>query len=120
MLKNIDKKKIEAFELWCYRPLLRISWTEKKANEWILNKIDVSERLRTTINRWKMTFIEHILRGKDLTSDVLLGMVWGTRGRGKPKVRYSDNIKEISGGGSMIQLYRMAQGRRKWRATVVI
>ena len=44
VLKNIDKKKIEAFELWCYCRLLRISWTEKKTNEWILNKMDVRER----------------------------------------------------------------------------
>ena len=119
VLKNIDKKKIEAFELWCYCRLLRISWTEKKTNEWILNKMDVSERLLTTINRRKMAFVGHILRGKDITSDLLVGMVYGMRGRGRPKVRYSDNIKEISGGKSMLQLYRMAQDRRKWRATAV-
>ena len=71
MLKNIDKKKIEAFELWCYRRLLRISWTEKKTNEWILNKMDVSERLLTTINRRKMAFVGHRLRGKDITSDFI-------------------------------------------------
>ena len=45
-----------------------------------------------------MAFVGHILRGKDITSDLLLGMVYGMRGRGRPKVRYSDNIKEISGG----------------------
>ena len=117
VLKNIDKKKIEAFELWCYRRLLRISWTEKKTNEWILNKMDVSERLLTTINRRKVAFVGHMLRGKDITNDLLLGMVYGMRGR--PKVRYSDNIKEISGGKSMLQLYRMEQDRRKWRATAV-
>ena len=81
--------------------------------------MDVSERLLTTINRRKMAFVGHILRGKDITSDLLLGMVYGMRGRGRQKVRYSDNIKEISGGKSMLQLYRMAQDRRKWRATVV-
>ena len=96
--KNIDKRKIEAFESWYYRRLLRISWTEKKTDEWILNKMDVSERLLTTINRRKMTFVGHILRGKDITSDILLRMVYGMRGRGRPTVRYSDNIKEISGG----------------------
>ena len=115
MLKNIDKKKIEAFELCCYRPLLRISWTEKKTNEWILNKMDVSERLLTTINRRKMAFVGHILRGKGITNDLLLGMVYGMGGRGRPEVRYSDNIKEISGGKSMLQ----SQGRGKWRATAV-
>ena len=80
-MKNIDKKKIEAFELWCYRRLLRISRTEKTTNEWILNKMDVSERLLTTIDCRKMSVIGHILRGKDITSDLLLGMVYDTRGK---------------------------------------
>ena len=81
--------------------------------------MNVSERLLTTINCKKMAFIGHILRGKDITSDLILGMVYGTRGRGRSKVRLSDNIKEISGERSMIQLYRMAQDRMKWRATAV-
>ena len=72
VVKNIGKNKTEAFELWCYRRLLRISWTEKKTNEWILNKMDVSERLLTTVNRRKMASIGHKLRGKDITSDLLL------------------------------------------------
>ena len=45
VLKNIDKKMIEEFELWCYRSFLRISWIKKKTTEWILNKVDVSKRL---------------------------------------------------------------------------
>ena len=98
---------------------MRTSWTENKTNEWILNKMDESERLLTTINRRKKAFIKHILRRKDITNDLLLGMVHGKRGRGIPKARYSDNIKEISRGRSMIQLYRMAQDKEKWRATVV-
>ena len=119
VLKNIDKKKVEAFELWCYRHLLCISWTDKKTNEWVLNKMNVSKRLLATINCRKMAFVGHIQRGKDITTDLLLGMVYGTRGRGRPKVIFGDNIKEISGGRSMTQLYRMAQDRRKWRATAV-
>ena len=110
VLKNIDRKKIEAVELWCYRRLFCICWTEKKTKEWILNKMDVSQRLLTTINcRRKMGFIGHTLRRKDITRDLLLGMVYCTRGRGSPKVRHSDNIKEISGGRRMVQLYRMVQ-----------
>ena len=115
-MKNIDKKKFEAFEIWCYRRLLRISWTEKKTNEWIRNKMDVSERLLAAINLKKMAFVGHVLKGKEITNDLLLEKVYGRRGRGRPKARYSDNIKEISGGRSMIQLYRMAQDREKWKA----
>ena len=63
--------------------------------------MDASERLLATINCRKMAFVGHILKGKDITSAFLLGMVYGTRGRGRPKVRSSNNIKEISGGRSM-------------------
>ena len=108
VMKNIDKKKIEAFELWFYRCSFHISCSEKKTNEWVLNKMDVSKRLLTIINFWTIAFVGHILKGKDITSGSLLWMVYGTRGRGRPKVRYNDNIKEISGGRSMIQLHRMA------------
>ena len=77
-----DKKKIEAFEVWCYHHLLLICWTGKTTNDWVLNKMDVSKRLLATITCGKMAFVGHILRGKDITSDLLLGMVYGTRGRG--------------------------------------
>ena len=113
-IENIDKKKIEAFELWCY-----CSWTEKKTNEWILNKMDITKRLQTTINHRKMAFIGHILKGKDITSYLLLGKVYGMRRRRSPKVKYSGNIKDISSGRSMIQVYRIALDRRKWRAMAV-
>ena len=63
LFKNIDRK-IEAFELWRYRRLLRISWAEKKTKEWILNKMDISERLLQ-----KIAFIGHKLKGKDITSE---------------------------------------------------
>ena len=66
-----------------------------------------------------MSFSGHILRRKDIINDLLLGVAYGTRGRRRPKVRYSDNIKRISGGRIMIQLYRMAQDTKKWRATAV-
>ena len=57
VLKNMDKKKIEAFELWWYRRLLRISWTDKKTNDWVLNKMDVNKRLLATINCRKMALL---------------------------------------------------------------
>ena len=69
------------------------SWTQKKTSEWFLDRMDVSERLLAAVNRRKMAFIDHTLRGKNKTGDLLLGMVYGTRGRGKPEVRYNDSIE---------------------------
>ena len=53
VLKMLDEKKIEAFEMWSYRRLLKISWTDMESNEWVLEKMNCKERLPTTINRRK-------------------------------------------------------------------
>ena len=81
--------------------------------------MDVSKRLLTTMNHRKMAFIGQIVKGKDITNNLLLGMVNGKSGGERPKARYSNNTREISCGRNMVQLYRMAQDRGKWRAMVV-
>ena len=113
VLKKSDENKIDAFELWRYRRLLRISWTDKKSNEWVLEKMDCKERLLATLNRKKMSFVGHILRRKDISCDLFMGSVYGKRGRGRAKTRYSDNIKERAGGRSIVEIYRLALDRDK-------
>ncbi|KAG1653301.1 Symplekin [Nymphon striatum] len=102
VLKTSDKKKIDAFEVWCYRRLLRISWTERKTNEWVLDKIGNPESLRTKLSRRKMSFVGHIFRSNDIDKELLMGTAYGNRGRGRPKTRFSDNIKEIGGGRILV------------------
>ena len=119
ILKTTDKKKINSFELWCYRLLLRINWTDTKSNQYVLGKIGTSERLLTAIVKRKMAFVGHIFRKGDICKDLLTGTVYGKRGRGRPKTRYSDNIREFGGNWSFVDLYRLAQNRQAWRATAV-
>ena len=66
VLKTTDKKKMKSFELWCYRRLLRIKWTDKQTNEYVLSKIATSERLLTTIVKRKMAFVGHVFRKGDI------------------------------------------------------
>ena len=66
-----------------------------------------------------MSFVGHILGCKDISCDLFMGIVYGNRGRGRQKTRYSDNIKERAGGRSIVEIYRLAQDRDKWRATAV-
>ncbi|KAG1664217.1 Relaxin receptor 2 [Nymphon striatum] len=95
VLTKADKKKISAFELWCYRRLLRISWTERKTNEWVLSRMNCNERvLLTSINERKMTFVGHVLRKHNFEKNLLTGSVYRKRGSGRPKIWHSDNIKE--------------------------
>ena len=119
VLKKSDEEKIKAFEMWCYRRLLRISWTEMRSNEWVLEKMDCEERLLTTINRRKMTFVGHVLRYKDISCDLFMDIECGNIGRGRPKTRYSDNIRDTAGIRSIVAIYRLAQDRGKCRATAV-
>ena len=67
-----------------------------------------------------MSFVGHVLRHKDISCDLFMGSVRGNRGRGRPKTRYSDNIKDRAGlKYCIVAFYRLAQDRDKWRATEV-
>ena len=113
MVKKKDKKRINSFELWCYRQVLRISWIEKKMNEEVLRRNNCKDRLLGTLNRRKLKFIGHVMRSKSLEKNLMTGMVIENRGRGKPKTRLSDNIKDICG-LMMVQVERNAQDRVEW------
>ena len=84
MLKATNKKKVNSFEPWCYRCLLRINSTDKKTNKYVLSKIGTSERLLTTNVKETMDFVGHTFRKGDICKDVLLGTVYGEREKGKP------------------------------------
>ena len=72
-LKKSDEEKIKAFEMWCNRRLLRISWTDMRSYEWVLEKMDCKERLLTTIDRRKISFVGHVLMHKDISCDFFMG-----------------------------------------------
>ena len=109
VLKSIDKKKTTSFELWCYHRLLRTSWTDKKSNEHVLSNSGIVERLLVVVARRKLAFIGHAFRKYDIYKDLQTGGVYGKRGRGRPKVRFSDNIRGFGGSQSFAGLYRLAQ-----------
>ena len=117
VLKKKDKKRVNSFELWCYRRVLRISWTEKKTNDEVLRRITCKDRLLDILNRRKLKFVGHVMRSESLEKNLLTGMVIGNRRRGRPKTRLSDNIKDICG-LTMVQVERKAQDRVEWRRMV--
>ena len=117
VLKTSDNKKIESFELWCYQRLLRISWVKKITNEEVIRRSGCQRRLIDIINERKLTFIGHVLRSEHLSKLLLTGMVYGPRGRGRPKTRYSDSMRAICG-ISITEAARMAQDRERWRNRV--
>ena len=114
------EKKINSFELRCYRRVLRIPWTDKRTNKSVLEQIgNVPENwLQNTIMRQKLKFFGHIKRHECLERDIYEGLVEGKRGRGRPRRRWSQDITErlqttVANAG------RRAQDRDAYRRAVI-
>ena len=116
-MKESEKKRLESFELWCYRRLLRISWTSRTTNVEVLQRIQPEACILDTVYRRKSSLVDHIIReGGELSRTLLLGTVYGPRGRGPPKTRVIDEITKACGGThAMIQ---QAKDRRVCRRFV--
>ena len=117
MTKN-DRKRVDAFEMWCYRRLLGVSWMEKRSNNWVLEKVGVELTVRGSINGRKLRYFGHINR-RDVSVEklILQGSVEGSRGRGRPITSWTDDIKRITG-LSMAEATQMTANRTEWRTLV--
>ena len=109
-------KRLSAFEMWCYRRMLRISWTEKVSNEEVLERAKIKKRLYNIIQTKKLQYFGHIIRqnGDTLHRTVLDGKVNGSRGRGRPRTKWTTNITKWTG-LEYHQAVRQAPHRQEWR-----
>ena len=116
------QRRIRAFENKCYRKLLRVSYTEHRTNEDVLEEITAragpQEPLLTTVKRRKLAWFGHHTRHSSLTKIVMQGTVPGQRKRGRQKKLWMDNVKEWTELGYP-ELLRRAGDRQRWRKTVV-
>ncbi|KAI5754035.1 hypothetical protein M8J77_005263 [Diaphorina citri] len=114
-------KKINAFENWCYRRILKISWRDKITNREVLRRMGKShfEWLKIIQER-KLKFAGHVLRGSSggLMMDVIEGDMERPRTRGRPRRIWFDDIKEWLNVSSMEEFKNMAQDRQAFRSTV--
>ena len=110
-----DRSKVQAFEMWCWRKMLRISWKEHKTNEFVRCQVGEYTPLYHKIVRNKLQYFGHISRreGDCLEKIIVQGMMEGQRRRGRQKTRWTDGIKE-STGLSVTAAYRIAQDRHSW------
>ena len=106
--------KLEAFEMWLHKRMLRISWKEHKTNGIVLHKIKTKRSLLNTIKKRKCQYFGHIIRGDGVQRLLMEGRINGRRGRGRPRTMWTDNIKEWT------KIYndciRVAQDRERWRS----
>ena len=114
-LRKKEREKLEAFEMWTWRNMEKISWQEHKTNEYVLEAVGEKRKFLDTIMERKRKWLGHILRGDSLVKDVLEGRLEGRRGRGRPRIMLLDDIK---GEDSYASLKRRAMDRESWKSFI--
>ena len=114
-IRQQDRRKIDALEMWCWRRLLRISWTAHRTNISILNELHIKRRLSSTVQLRILTMFGHITRNEDsMERLVIQGHVEGRRSRGRSPTRWTDLIK-CTTNISLNECCRSANNRSRWR-----
>ena len=112
------RRRLEAAEMWLLRRMLRIPWTARRTNQQVLQMARTSRSLLTTIRQRQLRYLGHVLRGSSLEKDCLLGMIDGTRARGRQRMKLMDGVKAVTGYGSIGEIIRTAEDRNRWRNIV--
>ena len=88
-VKKAEHRKIDAFELWCWRRLLRVPWTARRSNQSILKEINPEYSLKGLILKLKLQYFDHLMRRADsLEKTLMLGKIEGRRRRGRQRMRW--------------------------------
>ena len=111
-LRKEDVRRLEAFEMWIWRRIEKISYTEHITNEEVLNRVSETRVLIETILRRKKNWIGHVLRGEGMMKEIIEGKFDGRKGRGRSRIGMLDDLKE---GGTYDVMKRKASDRELWR-----